>query len=415
MSGVIVYKQPVTTSKCRRSSISYMFALLALSIVKLNLASACSPIAESAYFEVSESHLPEEFDVQSKDVFPADVDQDGDVDLFIAHEYHANLLLLNDGSGRFSFDPQRLPATDRDSEDVTSADFDGDGDLDVVFANEDDRRDELYLNDGRGNFVEPALAFPGNGKSNAVLASDINSDGRTDILLGNADGIAVWIASTSGRFHDDSSNRIDIQTFAIQDLEFGDVDGDGDADLVAASDGNNSIYLNDGNGHFVLRQGAIPIRQTSEQTREADFADIDSDGDLDLYFANVALGGPGDARDRLLINDGFGQFSVAKSGQMPIDDGSILTMDADFVDLDDDGDIDIISTGLVLSRGLAPAPLRIFLNDGAGNFYPDYDWSFGVTISILGTDIEAEDFNGDGKTDLYIANRAGPDRLFLRR
>jgi len=370
-----------------------------------------TPNAAPAFIELGEGFLPTDFDVQSKDVLPVDVDGDGDLDLLIAHEFRSNLLLINGGEGRFRIAVDWLPAVDRDSEDIAEADFDGDGAVDILFANEDDRVDELYLNDGSGIFA-PA-EFDGNGLSNATLTEDVDGNGTPDILLGNRSGVSVWLGDGRGGFVEDSSNWIDVQTIMVQDLELGDVDGDGDQDLVVASDGENAIYLRGESGKFTLLREAIPRRDTSEQTREADFGDIDGDGDLDLYFANVAFGGPGDATDRLLINDGTGRFVEIAGDRLPVDDGSIMTMDADLVDIDRDGDVDIALTGLTLDRGLAPAELRILLNDGTGIFSYSQKPLFQNPIQLVGTDIEFADFNGDGTLDLYLANRAGPDRMFM--
>lgn len=85
------------------------------------------------------------------DVAVGDADGDGDPDLALAIEFGPNLLVINDGSGRFADETaSRLPAAIHDSEDAAFADLDGDGDRDLVFVSEDDQINELYLNDGAG-------------------------------------------------------------------------------------------------------------------------------------------------------------------------------------------------------------------------------------------------------------------------
>ena len=113
-------------------------------------------IEERRFENVSDTHMPQPpLIVQSKDAKPADVDGDGDLDFLIAHEYKANVLLINDGTGRFTNESSsQLPQLDRDSEDVVTADFDGDGDLDVLFVSEDDEENEFYINNGGGTFSD---------------------------------------------------------------------------------------------------------------------------------------------------------------------------------------------------------------------------------------------------------------------
>jgi hypothetical protein len=81
----------------------------------------------------------------SMDAAAGDVDGDGDLDVVIANEFRPNLLLLDDGGGRFCDASDRLPRAHRDSEDVGVASFDGDGDLDVVVVTEDARVNEDRL------------------------------------------------------------------------------------------------------------------------------------------------------------------------------------------------------------------------------------------------------------------------------
>ena len=81
---------------------------------------------QALYGDVSATHLPGGLlSGLSMDAGVADLDADGDLDIVIANEFRPNILLLNDGTGRFSDGSSRLPGASRDSEDVGIADFDG--------------------------------------------------------------------------------------------------------------------------------------------------------------------------------------------------------------------------------------------------------------------------------------------------
>ena len=114
-----------------------------------------------------------------------DADGDGDIDILIAIEFRENIILINDGEGKFTDESdERLPRNSRDSEDIGIADLDNDGDSDVIIVSEDDRINEFYLNDGNGYFTDVSERIIVQGTSNAVAVADINDDGSPDIFIG---------------------------------------------------------------------------------------------------------------------------------------------------------------------------------------------------------------------------------------
>ncbi|MYC90091.1 MAG: VCBS repeat-containing protein [Gemmatimonadetes bacterium] len=374
---------------------------------------------QTLYGDVTGTHLPTGLlNGLSMDAGVADLDADGDLDIVIANEFRPNILLLNDGTGRFNDGSSRLPAASRDSEDVGIADFDGDGDLDIVVVSEDDRVNEFYLNDGAGRFSDEGARLPVEGTTNGVVVADVNGDGFPDILFANNGQDAVVINDGTGNFVDETAERLPGSADVTQDLELGDVDGDGDLDLVVANEGPNALYINDGTGRFSDESSArIPRREGGEETREADFGDVDGDGDLDLLFANVAAFVAGaDPRNRLLINDGSGFFTDETSTRLP--SATVSSFDGDLVDVDGDGDLDIVTANADVDLGvgrIADSRYRAYLNNGGGVFTDASDEVFGSGAVGTGLDLEFADFDGDGRPDLYLASRGTADRLLLRR
>jgi hypothetical protein len=374
--------------------------------------------AAPLFLDVTSTHLPErDLWCFSMDARAADLDGDGDLDLVIANEFQPNILLQNDGKGRFTNESaRRLPQVSHDSEDVGIADIDGDGDLDVVVVSEDDQVNELYLNDGRGFFMSAQERIPVTGTSNAVIVADIDVDGDPDTLIGNNGQNVILINDGNGFFADETARRLPKILDVTQDIELGDTEGDGDLDLLVANEDDNRLLINNGQGFFVdVSAGRLPGREAPEETREADFGDVDGDGDLDILFANTELfvrnASP---QNRLLINNGRGFYADETSQRLPEDQD--FSMDGDFVDVDHDGDLDIITANFDDIRGKRfRAPFRVYLNNGEGVFHEKTTAVFPKGVTGNGLDTEAADFNGDGLTDLYLASRGGPDRLLLSR
>lgn len=383
------------------------------------MALALAAQAEPVYRDASLSTLPVQATaIRSMDVAAFDADGDKDIDLTVAHEFGPNLLFLNDGKGAFSLAaPDRMPLTYKDHEEIAAADFDGDGDIDLVFACEDDKAKVYYLNDGKGSFSDVSARLPQDGISNGVTAADLDKDGDLDLIFANAGPDFIWINDGKGNFTDESKARLPESATVSQDVKAGDIDGDGDLDLVFGNEDGNALFLNDGAGRFAAASANLPKRATPEETRKVSLGDIDGDKDLDVYFANVALttGQPGkqfDRQDRVLINDGKGQFRDETAARLPKDDQN--GAHGALIDLDGDGDLDILSSHLTSGGMPGDAPWRTLINDGKGRFSAPSQPLFPATAVGNGFDHAQADFDGDGKPDLYLANRFGTDVLLLR-
>ena len=174
----------------------------------------------------------------------------------------------------------------------------------------------------------------------------------------------------------------------------GDLDGDGDLDLVLAKGRHtpllDRVLLNDGHGKFV----ASDLGPTPDRTYSAVLADIDGDGDLDVLTSN-------DEPDRKLVylNDGKAHFRVAGTWGIP----QWSTRNATMADLDGDGRPDVIAAN-------RPGPSYACLNDRHGRFP-----SACIKIPMgSATSAVAADFNRDGAIDIAIPNRdEGQSAIFF--
>ena len=384
------------------------------------------------FTDVTDSHLPSvpEGGLASMDADAIDIDGDGDLDLVVAQEWRANRILLNQGDGRFAARENAFPAVPdleliqpphiqkpllKDTEDLSVADFNGDNLLDIIMVVEDDitfgRKNvhQYYRGRSDGTYLRIYDQLPDT-VSNAVAHADITGDGMPDLIISGGGQDRLLINDGAGSFLDETELRIPREAATAQDVEFFDADGDADLDLILGLEGGHALWINDGNGRYHDESRArLPVPGNVE-ARKVTPADIDGDGDLDLYFAHVSWQGR-DPQDRVFVNDGEGHFVDETSARLG--DEQSLTLDAKFADLDNDSDLD-----LVLGNS---GSVRIYLNDGQGNFSDITFDALKVDSDISGTSITLEiaDFNGDGRLDIYVGQIAGAndpnsyDRLFL--
>jgi len=364
---------------------------------------------EFLFEEVSDTVLPlDALRNNSMDIEFSDLDKDGDMDAVIAMEFRPNVLLLNDGKGRFENASQgRLPQKNYDSEDIAIGDFDGDGDTDIIFVAEDDQHHEYYLNDGKAVFSDATHDFSFPSTCNAIDAGDFDSDGDLDLILGNAGQDYYLTNDGKGRFTNETKNRMPQDQNTTQDVQSVDFDKDGDLDLIIGNEDGNRLYLNDGNGNFGdATSQRLPI--VDEETRKVDLADVDRDGDLDLFFSNVDFGKNKNNADRLLINNGKG-FYVDETTQRYAVVNNMNTGDISFVDLDNDEDVDIVAANLFGGH------LQVALNDGKGNFKEVTNEVFASKINGDAISVDIIDMNNDGWLDIYVGMFRGTDKFFFNK
>ncbi|MHC4515852.1 MAG: FG-GAP repeat domain-containing protein [Planctomycetota bacterium] len=177
----------------------------------------------------------------------------------------------------------------------------------------------------------------------------------------------------------------------------GDVDGDGDTDLVYGCDhGKNLLLLNDGKGSFVDGTAGRLTTPTANATYRVTLADLDADGDLDLVVANDHF-----LANRLYLNNGKGVFTDVSTTNLPTN--ADYTISQAVFDYDGDGDLDIYYGNSGRDK--------LYVNNGKAVFTDATATQLPMS-SLYPTYVEAGDLDADGDIDLVLSN--GTTVQFLR-
>jgi len=253
--------------------------------------------------------------------------------------------------------------------------------------------------------------------TNYIAVGDIDSDGDLDICFANGQGYSslgtllkprIYINGGTGIFTDQTDTRAAGITGCFRSAEFGDVDLDGDLDLLLGQDYNRQMLLlmNNGSGVFTNETaGRIPTLNTS--TARATFGDVDADGDLDIALCNSGASGRfGTGQPRLYINDGSARFTDVTATRLP--QGNVSQqMDVLFLDADGDFDLDLF----LATRATTPNQSRLWINNGSGTFSNLGNFPNDATAYAY----DAGDIDGDGDLDLLGTNAGSSNQELLAR
>lgn len=366
-----------------------------------------------------------------------DADGDGDMDIAAGDQSAGSALYRNNGAGRFT----RLASDDfyaSDAAALAALDADRDGDLDLAVPG------RLYRNDGAGNLVTSPAGDFDSAVGSALVAFDADRDGDADLATPGQ----LYLNNGAGRFTLTSAGDFSAGGSSCCLLAL-DVDRDGDLDLVGRAASTNAVYLN--NGAATPQFGQVDAGEFDDAGNYPPaLAALDADGDVALDL--VAAGYP---RAFLFHNQGGGRFDQVDAGDLSNearytraiaafdangdgaadlaiggapnalflqgDRGSFTRTGADDFtnagtvfglapfDADGDGDIDLATANSVETTGQAN---RLFHNDGNGRLTladaGDFDDPVLDTRAVV-----AFDADGDGDSDLAVANWGAANALYL--
>jgi hypothetical protein len=293
---------------------------------------------------------------------------------------------------------------DRSPVGITNSDLNNDGLLDIIIIHvgatifigdkQYTNSVSVYLNNGSGNYKD-RIDYIVDKKPSGLITADFNGDGWPDVATSNSAGYSVSVllnrGTGSGGLMNSVNYSLNYNHSSGVSLKPGDIDGDGDLDIVSITSSQNHLQIltNNGDGTFQDYREEI----AGHTPRDFILADFDSDGDLDVATANMY-----DGSVSVKENNGDGSFSTFDFyyvGGWPrgISNG----------DIDNDGDLDIITANYL------GGSLSIRYNDGKGKFPTRYD----RRIAVEPFAVIVEDFDKDGYLDLASADEGLFELVFL--
>ncbi|MCH8839196.1 MAG: VCBS repeat-containing protein [Planctomycetes bacterium] len=280
---------------------------------------------------------------------------------------------------------------------IVNADFNNDGKLDLAVVHPTSNSGgfgntvSVHLGDGTGAFASPGTSFTTGGSNTGLASGDFNEDGRADLVIGALDSqrVFVHLGNGDGTFTQIGSVFVGVAT----DLTTADFNGDGHLDVATSrhSAGAVAVLLGTGTGSF-----NSPVSfSVGTNPRDILTGDFNGDSAIDLAVVNS-----GSDNVSILLGDGMGSFGAANSfsvGDLPLY-GTVS-------DFDGDGNLDLATA----NRNVGT--VSVLFGDGSGSFSSPLNLVVQAQPGLQ--DVQAADFNGDGKPDLAVVSDFGRVSVLL--
>ena len=330
-----------------------------------------------------------------RSVAVGDVNSDGKLDLVVAN-YTGNTLgvLLGKGDGTFqtvvTFNPGGL-----NPRGIAIADLNRDGKLDLAVLVVDGASGGVAVLLGNGDASFQAAVIYGSNSSggNDLAVADVNRDGIPDLIVAGYLGpnLGVLLGNGDGTFQSAVAYGSGGGIWAPASLAIGDVNGDGNLDLMVANFQGNTVgvVLGKGDGTF---NAAVTYNSGGFEADSIAVADVNGDHKPDLVVANCGTNNcPQEGLAAVLLGNGNGTF------QAPVtyDSGGQAAFGVAIVDVDLDGKPDLLTVNAFSNT------VGVLLGNGDGTFQPALSYDSGGRVPAP---IAIADVNGDVLPDVIVGN-----------
>ncbi|MEL6652579.1 MAG: VCBS repeat-containing protein, partial [Bacteroidota bacterium] len=331
-----------------------------------------------------------------------DIDGDGDSDIVTLFEngntrqvhWYENVDGLGTfGNRRILFDlPTIISSSSSDQKGLEVIDVDGDDLLDIVTFESRRAGMSWYKNLGATLFDVEQIVSDQVPAIISIALADINDDGSLDILATDyGQNEYSWFSNQDGTGQFSDKIRISSYAYFVNHVDYGDLDGDGDLDLVSSSHFDHKVawYENvDGEGNFTNLQRLVSTN--TEQARDVFAVDLDGDEDKDLLLFRFPDHITDDYQLIWFENDGTGNFTTEHIFETTQE--TIISIN--YADVDGDGDMDVISAQ-------DNSVLALHRNNGDGTFAVPVIFSetgFNYLLSLQVADVDS-----DGDVDVLAS------------
>jgi len=283
-------------------------------------------------------------------------------------------------------------------------DMDNDGDLDLLCSNSGkgtNRHFSIYTNERNGFYVKTPVFVDGPYDYNLSSIGDIDNDGDVDLLAGFPSSyLGVYTNDGYGNYQEDTVIQFAHSTFYYSLL---DLNSDGFLDALSI-DKYGCVTYNDGNGAFLENENIGVLHDPDNiMLHSISWGDVDDDGDFDAY-GGYSGDNPGDgnlSKNVCFINNGDGTFIKFDETSVIVDDPNAENACVNWVDYDNDGDMDLYVLNFTLDT--IDGPLNaLYENMGEMQFtkhvFEDEMYRNSFTNSSVWGDLD-----NDADLDLYVS------------